>query len=183
MIDLNNPDKAGPYDPAACWKRALIKHLARMFNLPTFIETGTCYGDTIDDVKDSFSDVWSIELNSSLYEHSIKRFYRDLTVHIIWGSSGEMLPFIIKDTKGPRLFWLDAHSTGSLPGNGGQVNLELDAIYPFRDSLVLIDDVVPGDNMNFFAANEEIDATNWTNRFLHGVLILHDGRYPIPEVF
>lgn len=184
MIDLNNPDKAGPYDPAAIWKRALIKHLAKLFNIRTFIETGTCYGDTIDDVKDSFSDVWSIEINEDLYEHSMKRFYWSYPwVHIIRGSSDETLPIVIKQTKGPRLFWLDAHATGEFFGNGSQIDSELNSIWYYcPNSLVLIDDVKP-DN-GYTAADVPIDIhKGWTTAFRHGVLILHDGRYPIPEVF
>jgi hypothetical protein len=183
MIDLNNPEMIGPYDPVANWKRALIRYMARRFNLPTFIETGTSKGDTIAAVSDYFSDVWSIELSSKLYQEAKERFRNNPEVHLIYGSSDEMLPVIIKQTKGPRLFWLDAHATGDYPGNGDQVNSELNSIQVCSDSLVLIDDVKPGPE-GFTSPDAVINIPNgaWTWDFRHGVLILHDGRYDIPEV-
>ena len=188
MIDLNNPEMIGPYDPVANWKRALIVRLAKYCHLHTFIETGTAQGDTIEAVKDAFINIFSIELSSKLFNRASNRFKNDITVRIFHGSSGDSLETIVNMAPLPALFWLDAHGTSDdLPGNGDQTEEELTTIVDLAPhSLVLIDDVKPlGDGWTSPDAPIKVP-TGWTVRFLHGVLILHAGglRYlGIPEVF
>jgi len=184
-IDLNNPEFVAPFSPAAAWKRALIVHLGGFFNLRTLVETGTCWGDTVGEVRHAFTDVWSIELSPTFYNHAKNRFADDPHVHLIFGSSGEMLSSIIEQTTSPLLFWLDAHPTGGPSAdNGDQAPLELDIIARMRpDSLVLIDDVRPEGNGYASPGSHVIVPDGWQTRFLSGVLALHAGGYAIPEKF
>jgi hypothetical protein len=189
MIDLNNPVFVCPFSPQAEWKHALLIRLGQLFNLPTLVETGTCYGGTVEAVRNSFKDVWSIELSPVFYEASSKKFAGIPNVHLFFGSSGEMLPSVIERTTGPLLFWLDAHLTGGpeapSANNGDQTNAELDAVVRLRpDSLVVIDDVQMGADGTFYGPDAPIVVpSGWQTRYLSGELALHAGGYNIPERF
>ena len=182
-VDLNNPEMARPFDPSAAWKRALIKHLAKLFSIPTLVETGTSWGDTIEDVRESFESVWSIELSPEMFHHAAGRFSKVENVYLTFGSSGQVLPSVIRSTRGKLMFWLDAHPTGEgSADNGEQLPMELAVISKMRpDSLVLVDDVKPG-----FCGPSGAQICipdGWHTKFLHGVLIVHAGGYDIPERF
>lgn len=185
MIDLNNPAFVSHLSPEAQWKRALITYFAKAFNLKTFVETGTCWGDTVEAVRQNFDDIWSVELSTIFFNRAVERFAHISNVHILFGSSGEILPSILSQIKSTPVIWLDAHLTGGpSAGNGDQVSAELNAIVKFRpDALVLIDDVKP--NGEKFEAPDAtvIIPDGWKTKFLSGVLVLHDGRYTIPEKF
>ena len=183
MIDINNPVFVREYSPQAEWKGALISNLGKRFNLCTLVETGTCHGDTIQRVRKDFKEVWSVELCQEYFNIASKRFSGDPGAHLIFGSSSEMLPGIIKQTQGPLIFFLDAHvSAAGSADDGNQVPLELQIIQALRpDSLVLIDDVVP--DATGYAVNDAHLSIpeSWTAKFFHGELVVHDGRYIIPE--
>ena len=185
-IDLNNPIFVCPHSPQAEWKGALIAYMGRHFNLLTLVETGTCYGDTIGRVMHVFKDVWSIELCTEYFEASKARFASNPNIHLIFGSSGDMLPSVINQTAGPLLFWLDAHATGGISaGNGDQITTELEAIKNLRpDSLVLIDDVAPGENGTYHGPDTTIVVPEgWQFKFLSGIYVTHAGGYTIPDKF
>ena len=183
MIDINNPVYAHEYSPQAEWKAALISNLGNRFGLRTLVETGTCHGDTVQRVRQSFKEIWSIELCKEYFEIAHKRFEGDGNVHIVFGSSKEKLPDVIRQTQGALLFFLDAHVTNPTSANDGDpIPEELAAIKTWRpDSLVLIDDVKP-DKTGYTGQDAHINIPEgWTAKFLYGVLAVHDGRYIIPE--
>lgn len=193
-IDLNNPEMVGYLSPHADWKRALIRHLGSLFRIPSFIETGTCWGTTVGAVLGTFREIRSIEVEDHLYQFAAKRYKDEPTVKLYFGSSSALLPDMIADTKGrPILFWLDAHVTGGTSINlGDQVAGELETIDRLApDSLVLIDDVKPTVTIDAGGAIDGFEGPDapinpplgWKASFLSGVLILHKGGYIIPAVF
>ena len=183
MFDIDNPVMVRPMSPEAGWKHGLLIHFGELFHLRTLVETGTYVGATLEAVQGSFDDLWSIELSPTLHESAKERLSGFPNVHLVLGSSGETLPSVINQTKGPLLFWLDAHfSGGECASNGDQTVMELDAIKALRpDSLVLIDDVVVDDAGRYLGQDARITVPDgWQDRFLHGVLVLHSGGYKIP---
>src|SRR3990172_4976535 len=130
MIDLNNPIFVGPWSPQAEWKRALLTELGRRFNINVLVETGTCWGDTVEAVRQHFVHVYSVELSVIFYESAEKRFAGVDNVHLFFGSSGRYLDKLLEQVPaGPILFWLDAHVTGGPSADDGdQVNDELRTI-------------------------------------------------------
>src|SRR5271165_7194980 len=153
QIDLNHPTFVSEYSPIAEWKRALLIRLGKMFDLKILVETGTCMGDTVETVRTHFEDVFSVELSPVFYEACKVKFARRVNVHLFFGSSDELLPEIIAKTKGPLLFFLDAHSTGGhSAANGDQTVSEMQTIAKLcPDALVVIDDVRPGPNGTYMA--------------------------------
>lgn len=186
-IDLNNPMMVREYSPIAEWKRALLVRLGNLFGLKTLIETGTCVGDTVETVREYFEDIYSVELSHTFYNTCTAKFARCPNVHLFFGSSDQVLPHMISQSKGPVLIFLDAHITGGASaGNGDQTVSEMQIIEKLcPDALVVIDDIYPGpDNTYLSPDGPTIYVPNgWTTKFLHGELILHNGTYNIPERF
>lgn len=75
----------------------------------TFIETGTCFGDTIEFFKNKFAKLYSIELSEDLANKAIKRFSGDKNIVIVQGNSAEQLCNILKEVETTCVFWLDGH--------------------------------------------------------------------------
>ncbi len=102
-----------PVPPPHLVKVSLLKKLAKKHRLSLFIETGTFMGDMVDEMLNSFEEIYSIELFDPLYQRAKKIFKKHKHVHIFHGNSVEILPKIIEKTSEPILFWLDAHYSGS----------------------------------------------------------------------
>lgn len=120
------------------YKRALLADYAKCYQCKTFVETGTCEGDTVAELASMFEMTYSIELNPEYYERAAKRFADSTNVMIIHGDSGVELPKLLPILEEPVLFWIDAH----LDAWTGPVKIELQAIYDSGISgVVLIDDM------------------------------------------
>ena len=77
---------------------------------PMLVETGTCYGDTVEAAKKAgFNEIISIEVSRDLYEKACVRFIADHNVQLVHGDSTKMLWPVIKDLKKRITFVLDAH--------------------------------------------------------------------------
>ena len=86
-------------------KSTLKKHIN-----PIFIETGTCYGDTVDVAKRlGFNKIISIEVSKKLYKQACSRFLVSCNIQIINGDSSKILWFVIKNIREKITFVLDAH--------------------------------------------------------------------------
>ena len=90
-------------------KWAVIDQVRKAYRLTTLVESGTFLGDTIEHFKDRFLRLYSIELQTDLYNAARKRFAGDMNVTIIQGDSGEMVKGLIPKLQAPALFWLDGH--------------------------------------------------------------------------
>lgn len=126
-------------------QRVLLEYIER-FTPKVFIETGTYTGYMVYAVLNSFEEIFSIELDSNLFEKAKRRFRGYDHVHIIHGQSGEILPEILKHITQPCLFWLDAHWSGGSTAKGEvetPIMLELQCILNHKEAenhVVLIDD-------------------------------------------
>ena len=126
-------------------KRDVLKSLGRRFELQSFVETGTFFGDMVDALKNDFQHIQSIELDEFLSSRAMRRFARHSHISILRGDSAEMLPLALKAVQSPTLFWLDAHFSGGITACGKQVSPiveELDHIFkhPIRGHVIVIDD-------------------------------------------
>jgi hypothetical protein len=125
---------------------ALLKALKSALPLPLFVETGTFRGDTLENLKSEFKELFSIELSQELYSQALARFRDEPNIRLIQGDSAEALAKIVDDVNGrSTLFWLDAHwcVAAGTAGETSQCPLldELKAIGGLNDeSVVLIDD-------------------------------------------
>jgi hypothetical protein len=90
------------------------------FTTTIFVETGTYMGDTINNVKDAYDEVYSIELDAGYAARAIARFQNDKHIYIVNGDSAECLAPICRSIKSPAFFWLDGHWSGGDTGRGAK---------------------------------------------------------------
>lgn len=91
-----------------------INDLINKYNLKTFIETGTGIGVSLEyALKFNFSEIYSIEIVTSLYEEAKIKF-KDTECKLINNDSKNGLIEILNNYNGGNiLFWLDAHFPGA----------------------------------------------------------------------
>lgn len=134
-------------------KRRIILGYKKKFGPEIFIESGTFFGDTVEQFKNDFKKLLSFELGIDLAEKARQRFLHQTNVMIIYGDSGKLLPAYLKDITAPCLFWLDGHYSSEFFTGGeyivtakGDKNTpiidELTAIlnHPVKRHVILIDD-------------------------------------------
>jgi hypothetical protein len=134
-----------PAPPPYALKRKTLVEYARRFGLRTFVETGTCYGDTVFAVRSRFDRIISIELDHALHEAAKERLKRYEHIILLEGDSGALIAGVLAQISEPTLFWLDAHYSGGITARGAldsPISFELDAIikHPIRNHVILIDD-------------------------------------------
>ncbi|MFC1845776.1 hypothetical protein ACFLX2_01465 [Candidatus Dependentiae bacterium] len=89
--------------------KEFLKEMADLFKTKLFIETGTQYGYTLDRAREYFQDVYSTEIERSLYQKAVRKFQHNENVHLFFGDSPDGLIAILPDIHESALFWLDAH--------------------------------------------------------------------------
>jgi hypothetical protein len=139
--------------PSHSTKQKIVKEYAKRFAIHTMIETGTYLGEMVEGTMDTFSRIFSIELDHTLYEQAAAKFSRFKHISIFEGDSADVLPEILSDIKEPCLFWLDGHFSGGITARGKQdtpVVQELQAIFnhSIHNHIILVDDarLFTGDN-------------------------------------
>ena len=127
-------------------KQFYLLSLAKKHNLTTFIETGTYLGDMIFALEPNFTDIFSIEIDETLYSKAKQRFKNSKNIILHHGDSGRVLQKVLVEIHNPSLIWLDGHYSG--PGTGmadmcTPIMDELNVIRNFchNESLVVIDDL------------------------------------------
>lgn len=98
-----------PIPPPHLIKQLTLKMYARKLGLKVLIETGTYYGDMVEEMKDMFDQIYSIELSDALYEKAKIRFKDYKHIKLINGNSGVELEYLMQKISQPVLFWLDSH--------------------------------------------------------------------------
>jgi hypothetical protein len=80
------------------------------------VETGTYLGEMVRAHLSTFEEIYSIELDTCLYEAAQKRFKSHKHVHVIQGDSGIELTHLIeqKSSLNNVLFWLDGHFSAGI---------------------------------------------------------------------
>lgn len=135
--------RQGP--PPYVYKRHIIKKYAKKYSLSVLVETGTFFGDTVNELLYNFKKIYSVEVDDKLYNKAKNRFLAYNWVDILKGDSTVVLPNILKKETDPIIFWLDGHYSG---GETGKAELntpilaELETILNNYNekSVILIDD-------------------------------------------
>ena len=139
----------------------LIKDIAAQHSIKVFFETGTYLGNTVYGVKDSFDEVYSVELSKGLAELARERFRHDPKVHIINDDSSAAVETFLGSLVQPAIFWLDAHYSAGVTAKGKlqtPVKDELESIlsHSVKQHQILIDDVKDFNGQNDYPTVEEI---------------------------
>jgi hypothetical protein len=138
-----------------------VKQYAKLFAIMTFIETGTYLGEMVEAIRKTFDRIFSIELDSALYETAKERFSESGNISIIKGDSSRVLPELLKSIKSPCLFWLDAHYSSGMTVRGEletPVMKELQCIlnHSINKHVILIDDARCFVGQNDYPTIEEL---------------------------
>ncbi len=112
-------------------KQRLVHKLARRFETPVFIETGTYLGDMCLAMRRRFRSIYSIELDERLYQRAKAVFAREEHVTLLHGDSASTLPLVLSNVDVPCLFWLDGHYSSGVTARGS-------TDYPIIDELAHI---------------------------------------------
>lgn len=88
----------------------LVRILKKALQLDVFVETGTFKGDTIELVRDQFSEIYSVELSREYYETAVQRFDGDVHIKLVHSDSpSAMQVWGPKLSEQSVLYFLDAH--------------------------------------------------------------------------
>lgn len=93
-------------------KKNAIANFQKRFGVNILVETGTFLGEMIYAQRNSFSQLYSIELAEELFKMASKRFSVYKNVNILNGDSGKVLKDLVPKLNEPALFWLDGHYSG-----------------------------------------------------------------------
>ncbi len=134
-----------PAPPPHCIKQRVLRQYAAKYNLKTFVETGTYFGDMVEALCDTFDEIYSIELSSQLHAAARARFDASPNVVLFNGDSANLLPDVLDRLRGPTLFWLDGHYSGDITACGEKQTPILDELRhilsrPEAGHVVIIDD-------------------------------------------
>ena len=134
-----------PVPPPHIVKQRVIKEFSERYGITVLIETGTCYGEMVEAMKNYFHQIYSIELSDELYQLAKRRFSCDSRITIIHGDSGIELGKLIGQLNRPALFWLDGHYSAGPTARGIKdtpIYEELTHIFshPHEGHVIIIDD-------------------------------------------
>jgi hypothetical protein len=85
-----------------------------------FVETGSYVGNGINEVKDDFQIVHSIELDQKWYLLCKELFINQPDIHLHLGDSSEILETLFPELNEPVIFYLDAHYSGGETAFGNE---------------------------------------------------------------
>ena len=154
-------NNGSPAPPPHYLKQQIIKYYQSKYNIKTFIETGTSYGDMIEAQKKTFDRLYSIELGKDLWKKAVKRFRQDANVTILQGDSGKVLETVTSDLNEPAIFWLDGHYSGGITAKGDKespILEEVNAIFKFKNigHILLVDDARSFNGQHDYPTIEEL---------------------------
>jgi hypothetical protein len=127
-------------------KQFLIREYRHKYGYAVLIESGTFLGDMVAAQQEIFAKIISIELDGFLFRKAVRRFKAYSHIRIMYGDSGKIMRFILKDIHEPCLFWLDGHYSSGVTARGEKVCPifeELEAIFSSAagfNHVILIDD-------------------------------------------
>jgi len=145
QLRLRRWEKHGrPTPPPHLAKRAVVVDYARRFGLRTLVESGTNLGYMVNDVRNEFRHIISIEIDPALFARAKRKFKCFPHISLIHGDSSEVLPQVVAGLSEPCLFWLDAHDANQRFNVKFEppIMQELDAVlsHPVLGHVALVDD-------------------------------------------
>lgn len=139
--------------------------MAASIRIPTLVETGTCFGDTVFALRNDFRRIISIELDPSLGRRAQQRLASFNHISVYLGDSAELLPKVVGALSERALFFLDGHFSGGLTARGYKdtpILEELACVLADRshDHIVVIDDA------RLFTGREDYPSTEHLSSFV-----------------
>lgn len=163
---------------------------AKHISLGTFIETGTCYGRSVEIALElGFERIMSVEGSEERYRHCVEKFKQHAgRVLLRHGHSAEQLASLARTVfYAPALFFLDAHPSGAGSFGEGiyQTNPQYEQSNILRAELTIIKERnVKGDVILIDDLTPDVDAFA-RGLFPHATFTLHstdEGKDKVLEV-
>lgn len=138
-----------------------IRKFRRKNNIKVLIETGTYFGDTINELKNDFEKIYTIEIDQDLYKSARKRFGNSKNIKLYYGDSAVLLPKILVKVNQPAIIMLDAHFSGGVTGkaeNNTPIEKELKFIKRYKElsHIVFIDDARKYNGKDGYPAKKQL---------------------------
>lgn len=127
-----------------------LKCMKDLFDVKTFVETGTFLGGTTANAAEIFDTVHTIELSTDMYKKAADYLKNYSNVHRHLGDSGTVFKSLLQKLPQPILFWLDGHYSGNIMGHDTAIGDETSAILKelrvikqleLIESIIMIDDI------------------------------------------
>ena len=138
-------------------KKVLLKSGIRIL-----VETGTHKGDMVAAMRPFCNEIYSIELDETLFKEAKKRFKGDENIYLYQGDSSHVLGDVLKALDAPAVFWLDGHYSAGNTAKGAldtPIVKEIEHIAQHKhagEHVLLIDDARCFDGTNDYPTREEL---------------------------
>ena len=169
----------------------IVLLLKEKFNINTFVEAGTFYGNTAVWASSCFFEVITIEYSKELYQNSVSNFGDIKNINFIYGDSRSHINQIITKLDQVAIFWLDSHWCGEDSyGENDQCPIieEINIInHSIKDHFIFIDDArlflaPPPDpcDMNQWPTIDQIIQTLQSGNKKYYIVIIEDVIIAVP---
>ena len=158
--------------PTSLEKRKFLVDIAAQNNVSNLVETGTYFGQSARYFSKFFKEVVSVEISPELYNFCRKKYGMIKNLRLVYGDSENILPKLIKRLDGPTLFYLDAHASGGVTGQGFEpspIKTELKILKNFTflsKSIIAIDDARGFNGSNSYPTVSEITEWAYSNNLM-----------------
>ena len=119
------------------------KTIKKVYEIESFVETGTYKGITTSWASENFKNVYTIDISQEYIEIAKKNLTQHNNILFLHGDTRNELCKVIDKLSTNALFWLDAHKGGGYFGNGDDCPIidEILAIHRCeKKHCILIDD-------------------------------------------
>jgi hypothetical protein len=176
--------KGKPVPPPDIVKQQKLVELKRRYNIDTFIETGTYFGDTTYAVRNYFKSIFTIEIQDQFFLEAKKRFQYSPHIKVVHGNSRDKLGGLSKNIGERILFWLDGHYNNSYESPENKITpiveeLEIILNHGIKDHIILIDDARLFIGTNGYPALEDLrkfvfeKSKNANIQIEHDMILIH----------
>ena len=107
--------------PPPEYKFLAVINYSKKNNHKVLIETGTYRGNMLLHVQGFFDEIYSIEIQESLFLEAQKLLRRFEHIHLVCGDSAVVLPDLVQNLGSPSLVWLDAHYSAGETGGQDEI--------------------------------------------------------------
>jgi hypothetical protein len=120
---------------------------------PCFIETGTCWGETVSNMEPYFNNIYTIEFSEMFYKRT-KNKYAGTKIIFLLGDSSIVFETLLPTIEEPTIFFLDGHWSQNGTGKSAK-DCPLDEEITHINNLFKNEAIIIIDDYRLFGTNPE----------------------------